>query len=415
MKKALALALALLVATPAWADYRYNPYTGKLDYYEKSEEPDLSAYLTSATAASTYAPITEPLSVHLDQTTDTQAITATDTTITASDEIYYGDATDTFKIKKDTIQGILDLVPSPDLSNYALLSGATFSGNITASNLSGTNTGDQDLSPYWKSDGTSTATGNWDIGTRTFKSVNLQADTTRTFLGTKLTAGSITSTDSVFIGEAILGVLNRTISGSKNVGIGYYGLSRLSSGAYNTAVGVEAGGSTTGTYNSFFGYRAGLYTLGTANWAAPINGVYIGANTESAASGRTNEIVIGYNADGKGSNTAVIGNTSTTGLYLPADNYKLYFGAGDDASISYDGTNLIINPKVVGSGYLSVLGDMDAGANTIRTTGDVKGVHKAADGTAAVADGTYTVGIGTSTNGTITIKDGIITAITEAT
>jgi len=76
---------------------------------------------------------------------------------------------------------------------------------------------------------------------------------------------------------------------------------------------------------------------------------------------------------------------------------------------------LVINPKAVGSGYLSVLGDIDAGANTIRTTGDVKGIHKTADGTAAVADGTYTVGIGTTTNGTITIKDGIITAITEAT
>lgn len=31
---------------------------------------------------------------------------------------------------------------------FALLSGATFTGDITASNLSGTNTGDQDLSPY---------------------------------------------------------------------------------------------------------------------------------------------------------------------------------------------------------------------------------------------------------------------------
>ncbi|OQA56552.1 MAG: hypothetical protein BWY42_00971 [Candidatus Omnitrophica bacterium ADurb.Bin277] len=98
-----------------------------------------------------------------------------------------------------------------------------------------------------------------------------------------------------------------------------------------------------------------------------------------------------------------------------ADNIKSYFGSAGDASIYYDGTNLVINPKEVGSGYLSVLGDIDAGANTIRTTGDVKGIHKAADGTAAVADGTYTVGIGTSTNGTITIKDGIITAITEAT
>jgi len=50
MKKALALALALLVATPAWADYRYNPYTGKLDYYEAGMEEapiDGSQYVRS--------------------------------------------------------------------------------------------------------------------------------------------------------------------------------------------------------------------------------------------------------------------------------------------------------------------------------------------------------------------------------
>lgn len=35
-----------------------------------------------------------------------------------------------------------------DLSGYALLSGADFTGAISATNLSGTNTGDQDLSPY---------------------------------------------------------------------------------------------------------------------------------------------------------------------------------------------------------------------------------------------------------------------------
>jgi hypothetical protein len=51
----------------------------------------------------------------------------------------------------------------------------------------------------------------------------------------------------------------------------------------------------------------------------------------------------------------------------------------------------------------------------ITASGDIKGVHKAADGTAAVADGTYVMGIGTATNGTITIKDGIITAVTECT
>jgi len=64
---------------------------------------DTATYLTAET---------DPLSLHLDQTTP-QAITATDVTITASDEIYYGDATDSGKFKKDTVQGIIDLVSAP--------------------------------------------------------------------------------------------------------------------------------------------------------------------------------------------------------------------------------------------------------------------------------------------------------------
>jgi hypothetical protein len=42
-------------------------------------------------------------------------------------------------------------------------------------------------------------------------------------------------------------------------------------------------------------------------------------------------------------------------ITLP-DSKTLTLGTGLDATITYDGTNLVINPKVVGSGYLSVLG-----------------------------------------------------------
>ena len=47
-------------------------------------------------------------------------------------------------------QDIRDLLSGDNnvLSAYAMLSGANFFGNISALNLSGINTGDQDLSPY---------------------------------------------------------------------------------------------------------------------------------------------------------------------------------------------------------------------------------------------------------------------------
>ena len=40
------------------------------------------------------------------------------------------------------------------------------------------------------------------------------------------------------------------------------------------------------------------------------NSVYVGMDASAAASGDTNEIVIGYAAQGLGSNTAVLGNDS---------------------------------------------------------------------------------------------------------
>ena len=44
--------------------------------------------------------------------------------------------------------------------------------------------------------------------------------------------------------------------------------------------------------------------------------VYLGYNTKANADGDTNEIVIGYNAIGKGSNTVVLGNVYITKTYL---------------------------------------------------------------------------------------------------
>jgi len=41
---------------------------------------------------------------------------------------------------------------------------------------------------------------------------------------------------------------------------------------------------------------------------------------------------------------------------LGVDNFKLFWGSGDDASITYGGTNLLLNPKEVGSGILNIQG-----------------------------------------------------------
>jgi hypothetical protein len=53
--------------------------------------------------------------------------------------------------------------------------------------------------------------------------------------------------------------------------------------------------------------------------------------------------------------------------FLGGDNIETKFGTGYDASVYYDGANLIINPKSVGTGYLSILGTLYLGAQNIQT------------------------------------------------
>jgi hypothetical protein len=56
--------------------------------------------------------------------------------------------------------------------------------------------------------------------------------------------------------------------------------------------------------------------------------------------------------------------TSAGTVKIVADNQSLTFGTGTDASLYYDGTNFVCNPKLVGSGALSMLGDIQLTENT---------------------------------------------------
>ena len=46
-------------------------------------------------------------------------------------------------------------------------------------------------------------------------------------------------------------------------------------------------------------------------------------------------------------------------IRLTTDSNALQFGTAQDATILYDGTNLVINPKAVGTGYLGVSGNVN--------------------------------------------------------
>jgi hypothetical protein len=261
---------------------------------------------------------------------------------------------------------------------------------------------------------TNTAHGSYNVGVGSESLKNITTGYQNVAIGTYALTSITTGRQNVAIGHAALyanqtGSSNMAIgfealklaTGSSNVAIGRSALAKCSTGISNAAIGQNAlSENTTGSLLVGVGGDAGRYIAdgSTANQTSSYS-VYIGYGTKASADGTSNEIVIGYNAIGAGSNSVVLGNDSiaTTllkgSVKLLADNQKLYFGAGDDAAIYYDGTNLVVNPKEVGSGILDVLGVLQTGG------------YNSSDGTAG-ATGTITLASVT----TITVKDGLITA-----
>jgi len=58
------------------------------------------------------------------------------------------------------------------------------------------------------------------------------------------------------------------------------------------------------------------------------------------------------------------GGSTIFGIALQSDANAIVFGAGNDATILYDGTNLVINPKLVGSGIVNITGGLQCDSIT---------------------------------------------------
>jgi hypothetical protein len=101
---------------------------------------------------------------------------------------------------------------------------------------------------------------------------------------------------------------------NQNVGIGGGCLLSGYTSAENTGVGSSAlFGNILGDRNIAMGSRAGGFmSNGMSTVSNTSDSVFLGAYTKALASSQTNQIVIGYNATGLGSNTAILGNSSIT-------------------------------------------------------------------------------------------------------
>ena len=130
-------------------------------------------------------------------------------------------------------------------------------------------------------------------------------------------------------------------------------------------------------YDTAFGWgdHAGLYDA--AGTAAAGDSAHLSAYNHAnfaTAYGWGDHGVAGYlKADGTVPLTAdwATGAFSIIGSdhwYLRSDSAKMFFGAGDDATIHYDDTNLVVDPKVVGSGFLDVQGSVVVAENISATS-----------------------------------------------
>jgi len=106
--------------------------------------------------------------------------------------------------------------------------------------------------------------------------------------------------------------------GNDNTANGFQALVNNTEGNNNTANGRQALlNNTTGENNTANGSDAGRFIAdGTTANAITDNSVYLGVGTKALANNQTNQIVIGHDTTGLGSNTVVLGNNSieTTAL-----------------------------------------------------------------------------------------------------
>ena len=104
-----------------------------------------------------------------------------------------------------------------------------------------------------------------------------------------------------------------------NVGVGSSSLYSNQNGERNTAVGFQALYSVNGSEaheNVALGSEAGRFQANRTPLNNSTKSIYIGAKARGKDNADDNSIVIGYDAEGKGANTTVIGNEETTETYL---------------------------------------------------------------------------------------------------
>lgn len=161
---------------------------------------------------------------------------------------------------------------------------------------------------------------------------------TSSSIGNSYDGGGLGNTGNTFVGRSAGGAAGGTMDGGAldntcigincgqnltsamdNAAMGANALRSIGGGSENVSIGhgtlqhlVGSGNFTTGTghRNTAVGDLAGRLLNTSSEKTGGKSSVYLGSRTRSASNTAVNEIVIGYDMDGAGSNTVSIGNSS---------------------------------------------------------------------------------------------------------
>ncbi len=192
--------------------------------------------------------------------------------------------------------------------------------------------------------------------------------------------------------------------------IGFQAL-QLNTGANNSAIGVQAlAKNVAGAFNIALGTQAGLFLAdGSTNMTQADNSIFLGFNTGPLGNSQTNQNVVGYNAKGLGSNTSVFGNSSTlsTGLWGSVSiGTSTLATAVASAQLDVSSTTKgALFPRMT-STQRDAIGTPATGLLVYNTTTSTTSIYDGAAWQNSVRSGTY-LASGTGAATTITVPHGL--------
>jgi hypothetical protein len=253
---------------------------------------------------------------------------------------------------------------------------------VTTASSNNVGIGNKALTALTTSSGSNVAIGFTSSQTMTTGSSNvaigattLGAATTgssNTAVGYQAMDGLTTGIQNTAIGNESLG--GGSFNGSNNIGIGHAAGGSLTSASDNFIAGSNAMVfQTTGGSNVAIGTDAGRRISGGGNNTITNTSIFIGQDTRPLAISQTNQIVIGNSAIGLGSNTTVIGNSSTTDAAIYGRLLVNYSAPviGTHA-LDVNGTARVVSNLTSSQYRLSALNTAPATASSTGTLGEIR-------------------------------------------